>query len=86
MGFGHRVYKNGDPRSDIIKEYSRKLSQSSKFANPLLYRVSDRIEEMLLKEKKMYPNVDFFSASAYYQCGLKINFYTSIFLITRTSG
>ena len=66
MGFGHRIYKKGDPRSDIIKEYSRRLSNSNK-GNPLLFKISERIEEIMLKEKKMHANLDFFSASAYHQ-------------------
>ena len=66
MGFGHRIYKKGDPRSNIIKEYSRKLSNTSK-GNPLLFKISDKIEEIMLKEKKMFPNLDFYSASAYHQ-------------------
>ena len=66
MGFGHRIYKNGDPRSDIIKEYSRKLSVTNK-GNPMLFKISERIEEIMLKEKKMNANLDFFSASAYHQ-------------------
>lgn len=53
MGFGHRVYKNGDPRSDIIKSYSKKLSQTS-HGNPLLYKISERVEELMLKEKKCF--------------------------------
>lgn len=66
MGFGHRIYKKGDPRSDIIKEYSRKLSLT-KYGKPMLYNISERIETIMMTEKKMFPNLDFFSASAYHQ-------------------
>lgn len=87
MGFGHRVYKNGDPRNGIIKKYSKALSEADiPHANPTLYSVSDHIEGIMLKDKRMHANLDFFSASAYYQCGIPISFYTPIFVISRTSG
>ena len=90
MGFGHRVYKNGDPRSDIIKKQSKLLSQQNlgkvPQADPVLFEVSNHIEGRMLNEKKMHPNLDFYSASAYYQCGIPINFYTPVFVISRTSG
>jgi len=85
MGFGHRVYKNGDPRNDIIKSYSRKLSQT-KYGNPLLFKISERVEELMLKEKKMFPNLDFYSASAYHQSQIATKFFTPLFVISRTSG
>ena len=85
MGFGHRVYKKGDPRNPIIKEWSRQLSQKP-YGNPKLYEISEHIENLLMKEKKMFPNLDFYSASVYYQCNIPIEFYTPIFVISRTSG
>jgi 2-methylcitrate synthase len=88
MGFGHRVYKNGDPRNAIIKKCSKNLSESplNENASPTLYKISEHIESMMLKEKKMHANLDFFSASAYYQSGIPINYFTPIFVISRTSG
>ena len=86
MGFGHRVYKKGDPRSPIIKEYSRQLTFSSPFANSTLYKVSEHIETRMLKEKNKYTNLDFFSASAYNQCGIPTYLFTPIFVISRTTG
>lgn len=85
MGFGHRVYKHGDPRSNIIKEASRRLSEKD-YGNKLLYNVSERIESIMVNEKKIYPNLDFYSASAYYQLGIPIDFFTPLFVISRTSG
>lgn len=85
MGFGHRVYKNGDPRNGIIKECSRKLSLQP-YGAPNLYKISEHIEQVMLKEKKMHANLDFFAASAYHQCGIPTSFFTPIFVIARTSG
>jgi 2-methylcitrate synthase len=85
MGFGHRVYKKGDPRHILIKEWSKKLSESPS-GNKTLYEVSDYIEQQMLKQKKMHCNLDFFAASTYAQCGIPTFLFTPIFVISRTTG
>ena len=81
MGFGHRVYKNGDPRSPILKKFSRQLN-----TKPTLFAISERVESILVKEKKMFPNADFYAASAYNQCGIPTCLFTPIFVFARTAG
>ncbi len=81
MGFGHRVYKNGDPRSPIMKKYSKQLN-----VDPKLFAISERAENILVTEKKMFPNADFYSASAYRQCGIPTCLFTPIFVFARTAG
>ncbi|OGT62652.1 MAG: 2-methylcitrate synthase [Gammaproteobacteria bacterium RIFCSPHIGHO2_12_FULL_45_12] len=84
MGFGHRVYKISDPRSDIIKAWSEKLSRQA--ADGYLFEVSRRIEKILWDEKKLFPNLDFYSATAYHFCGIPTSLFTPIFVISRLSG
>lgn len=69
MGFGHRVYKKEDPRSNIIKKYSILLSQKPGGAKKLV-DISQHVEQRMINEKKIFPNLDFYSASAYNQCGI----------------
>jgi 2-methylcitrate synthase len=84
MGFGHRVYKISDPRSEVIKEWSKKLSAAS--GDSKLYAVSERVEEVMRREKKLFPNLDFYSASAFHFLGIPTELFTPIFVIARVSG
>ena len=84
MGFGHRVYKKSDPRSDIIKEWSRKLSQTAR--DGYLFPVSEAIEKIMWDQKKLFPNLDFYSASAYHFCGIPTALFTPVFVMSRISG
>lgn len=84
MGFGHRVYKEMDPRSPIIQEWSQKLSEA--VGNMLLYQVSERIEKVMLREKRLFPNLDFYSASAYHLCGIPTTMFTPLFVFARITG
>ncbi len=84
MGFGHRVYTNCDPRSAIIKQWSRQLAEA--VGDMRLYDVSERIEDVMWREKKLFPNLDFYSASAYHYCGIPTALFTPIFVMSRTTG
>lgn len=84
MGFGHRVYRISDPRSDVIKEWSKKLSAQAQ--DGYLYGVSERIEKLMWDEKKLFPNLDFYSATAYHFCGIPTPLFTPIFVMSRISG
>jgi citrate synthase len=84
MGFGHRVYKTDDPRAVELKEMSRELGERT--GAPQWFRMSDRIQQVVLQEKGLYANVDFYSASTYYVMGVPIDLYTPIFAVSRISG
>jgi 2-methylcitrate synthase len=86
-GFGHPVYTESDPRSDIVKAWSKKLSELPENADAAYrYAVSERIEEVMDREKGMFPNLDFYAASAYHLCGVPTGMFTPLFVMSRVAG
>jgi citrate synthase len=83
-GFGHRVYKTEDPRATHLRQMSHDLGKRS--GSTAWYDMSQRIEALVKGEKKLNPNVDFYSASVYYALGIPIDLYTPIFAVSRISG
>ncbi len=84
MGFGHRVYTEADPRNKVIKECSKQLAAEQDNMN--LYEISQTVEKVMWDEKKLFPNLDFYSASAYYFMGIPTGMFTPIFVMSRITG
>ncbi|GEL07360.1 citrate synthase [Salisediminibacterium halotolerans] len=84
MGFGHRVYKNGDPRAKHLREMSRQLTEIT--GESKWYDMSVKIDEIVTNEKGLLPNVDFYSASVYHSLGIDHDIFTPIFAVSRVSG
>ena len=83
-GFGHRVYHTEDPRATHLRQMSKDLGQRA--GQPQWFEMSQRIEALVKAEKKLNPNVDFYSASTYYVLGIPIDLFTPIFAVSRVSG
>ena len=84
MGFGHAIYKESDPRNGIIKEWAKKLSEE--VGDTTLYPVSERVDEVMWREKKLFPNADFYHASAYHFMNIPTKLFTPIFVCSRLTG
>jgi citrate synthase len=84
MGFGHAVYKTEDPRATNFRRFSKEMAERT--GESKWYEMSRKIEETIMREKGMFPNVDFYSASTFYMMGIPLDLYTPIFAVSRISG
>jgi citrate synthase len=83
-GFGHPVYKTEDPRATHLRQMSKQIGEQT--GQPKWYEISRVIEDTVMSEKGLYPNVDFYAASVYYGLGVPVDLFTPIFAASRVAG
>ncbi|HET8700615.1 MAG TPA: 2-methylcitrate synthase [Nitrococcus sp.] len=84
MGFGHAIYRTQDPRNAIIKAWARKLA--AEVGDNSLYSISERVEEIMWREKRLFANADFYHAAAYHFMGIPTELFTPVFVLSRITG
>jgi len=87
MGFGHRVYKNYDPRARILKEFARRLSSKTKFSR--YFHINDELEKVMQEKygrRGIFPNVDLYSGIVYHHMDIPVDLFTPIFALSRVAG
>ena len=86
MGFGHRVYKNGDHRAGILRDWGRKFAEAEKPSAMPLFELGDAVQGIMLRDKNIHPNVDFPCGMTYFAMGIPVPQYTPIFVASRITG